>query len=508
MSVQDDEAIYSLVGPSISEDAKNIYYPAILIRTKNRPREQRTYLVKIGSKVLIHSDIELPFIGEVRSLYKCKASKKLQFTTRWFYRPQDVQQNLGYTMDPNELCYSELVNTNDVVTIIAPCYVAFVHPRMPFPQWLVNQPEPVFACRYSVNPSKACRGKLGKMPHHPLTYEKLQQEYTYVYPSFPDQFKQILRGNETFWRQLTFKLGNFDKYTTNLDTVPVLDGSVPIVSLYDDIPRIGESSNKAMVMDQSSEEGENNHSDEGIPNEGDDYFITTATVEHEHDRHPHPPSSSSNSVAVSGPTRSFHSPSRGLLASPFPSQKSTQDEFALSTSTALNSSRVRHSLEVEQFPAIQQQLVHKKTTRALAKLYENRVWDGVVVEGCSGPLFELAVALTIQQLKYSFLVEQGNNNHSSVPSSPSSCSSSFSSRANVDGSLVIVHGDQEEVITEAIASSPQDPIGALKLLLRPKLRFWSLKDQTALHKLYHKVKYTSTAYTYLVNRSMSDTTIA
>lgn len=495
MSVQDEDANYSLIGPPISEDEKNVYYPALLIRSKNRPRDQRIHLIKIGFKVLVYSDNDLPFIAEVRTLYKTKASKKLKFTARWFYRSEDVDQSLADTMEPNELCYSDAVNTNDVVTILSPCYIAFSLQNMPFPQFPLNQPAQTFFCRSTINPTKNARSKPGKTSQHSMTLAKVQEEYKFVYPSFPEQFKQLLRSNGIFWRQLTAKLGNVDRFDAYLDEVPVLYGHEEI-SLYEDIPRSGEG-DKAILDDQSTDEGEKEEGtdkDHSETHEDESYFGGLAAEQEPH-RLPLPSSSTTTRNHSGSVSAAIASPnSFQLLSSPLQSQHSTQDIMVVDS--AAIGDKPRHSLEFHQLPGFSHLPISTKTSRSLTSAYELRVWDGSVVERCSGPLFELAVALAVQQQKYAFLVEQSNHNataSSSVPSTPSSSSLS-SSRANVDGNLVIVHGDLDEIVMEAIASSPADPIGALELLLKPKLRFWSLEDQKQLHKQHAKVTFPSFKY--------------
>jgi hypothetical protein len=211
--MEDSDAVYSWVGPILSEDAKKITYPAVLIQSKlaGRWKKDRTYLIKLGSKVLVsNSDLE-PFIGEVVCLYFDKLSKKMKFQGRWFYRQSDVvnNYNVGHQMDSNELYYSNHIDVNELSVIISICYVVFALPDKPIPV-LNNNYTNLFLC-------KNCLQITPVIDVRPILKSKLSKEYSNIYPTFPEQYKNILKNNHSFWSFICTEFGDIDNWqlTTN-----------------------------------------------------------------------------------------------------------------------------------------------------------------------------------------------------------------------------------------------------------------------------------------------------
>lgn len=211
MSTQDPDSVYSWVGPALKEDAKKVYYPGLLMQTKaaGRSKKDRTHLIKVGYKVLIHSETNVPHIGEVNTFYTEKSSGRMRFSLKWFYRREDAKRlySFSYSPDAKEIFYSSHIDHNDITCIKGPCYVAFLGAEQQpiVPTWGIH-----------LNRSFFCRSCLvfdgAVVSVKDIDKSKVQSEYKEVFPAFPRQFQFMLRAHTAFWSSILQSVGDVDAW--------------------------------------------------------------------------------------------------------------------------------------------------------------------------------------------------------------------------------------------------------------------------------------------------------
>lgn len=209
MSAEDKDGLYSWVGPPISQDAKRLYFPAMMLMEKSKDRKvgHRCHLICVGQKVFVHNKSSDPFIAEIQHFYHCKDSDKMRVILRWMYRVQDASKLYAFDFKPrqNELFYSAHEDDNLVTVIQAPCYVVFLADQQTVPNW-AEPLQYLFICRSELQFKSDKQLSL-----LPIPLSKLQQEYNNIFILFPRQFKELLKKNIEYWSFVQTNVGDIER---------------------------------------------------------------------------------------------------------------------------------------------------------------------------------------------------------------------------------------------------------------------------------------------------------
>lgn len=113
--------------------------------------------------VFMLSDGPDPFIGEIEDFYEKTSSHEKYVITRWFYRvndlTEDVLRGLGSHIVPYDLFISTSRDVNLVQSILKPCVLYWLTVDDPLPE-VPKRAESHFICRYRFNVPKATAHKL------------------------------------------------------------------------------------------------------------------------------------------------------------------------------------------------------------------------------------------------------------------------------------------------------------------------------------------------------------
>ncbi len=94
---------------------------------------------------MLRSNTEVPFVAEISEFYTVKNKK--MFKAVWFYRPGDIVQNEIEEFSPDEVIYSDHMDSHNLNTIISRCDVLPKLTNDPFEDYIREKiPQTLYVC--------------------------------------------------------------------------------------------------------------------------------------------------------------------------------------------------------------------------------------------------------------------------------------------------------------------------------------------------------------------------
>ncbi len=94
---------------------------------------------------MLKSNTEVPYVAEICEFFTAK--KKKMFRAFWFYRPRDILSGEFQNFAPDEIIYSDHMDSHNLNTIISRCDVLPKISNDPLEDYIRNQnPQTLYVC--------------------------------------------------------------------------------------------------------------------------------------------------------------------------------------------------------------------------------------------------------------------------------------------------------------------------------------------------------------------------
>ena len=193
MAASNQKKVMIWLDPPIKEDAENVYYDRIQIRTPSTAPYILT--INIGDKVKVYSGPQVTYFAEIRELFENKKTGNKMFKGSWFYKPADARHisHSERVYYDSELLASNHMDLNPIASIISICYVLFLDKNQLLPIIPPEKAVELYFCRYSVHYDHKPRDIID------LTEEQILAELKMFPQRIPVDVKGALMAADSFF---------------------------------------------------------------------------------------------------------------------------------------------------------------------------------------------------------------------------------------------------------------------------------------------------------------------